>query len=42
MEIRYIIHFRHCNCRCFSARDLEVNIRYALKEGLKIVGVERR
>lgn len=42
MQIRYIIHLRHGECRCFSDRDLEVNLRFALKEGLRIVGVEAR
>ena len=42
MVIRYIIHFSHKQfCRCFSDSDLAVNVKFALKEGYKIVSLER-
>lgn len=42
MIIRYIIHFSRGECRCFSDNDLAVNIKFALSQGLDIVGVERK
>ena len=42
MTIRYIIHLARGECRCFSERDLEVNLRFALKEYGRIVRVEAR
>jgi len=40
MTIRFVIHLGQGDCRCFSLRDLDVNLRFALKEGLRIVAVE--
>lgn len=41
MTIRYLIHLAHGDCRCFSERDLEVNLRFCLRERMRILGVER-
>lgn len=40
-EIRFIIYMVGSFCRCFSEADLETNLRFALKQGLRIVAVER-
>ncbi len=40
MTIKFIIHLAHGYCRCFSEQDLEVNIRFALKEYKRILRVE--
>lgn len=41
MKILFIIHLQRGECRCFSERDLAVNLEFALREGFKIVTVER-
>lgn len=41
MTIRYLIHLSRGECRCFSERDLEVNIRFCIKERMRIVSVEK-
>lgn len=40
MQVKFIIFTRHSFCRCFSDRDLEVNLRYALANHEHIVAVE--
>lgn len=41
MTIKYVIHFSHGQfCNCFSETDLERNLRFAFKEGYRVLGVE--
>ena len=41
VETKYIIRFgRHQFCNCFSERDLLTNLKFVIREGLKILSVE--
>lgn len=40
MAIKFVIYLERGFCRCFSEADLRTNLRFALKEGYRIVAVE--
>lgn len=42
MQVQYTIHLgRGQFCRCFSERDLGVNLDFCIREGMKIEAVEK-
>jgi hypothetical protein len=40
MIVKFVIHLERGECRCFSDSDLKTNVEFALREGMRIVGVE--
>lgn len=40
-EIKFIIYLKSGFCRCFSETDLAVNINYCIRQGWRIIEVER-
>jgi hypothetical protein len=40
MNIKFTIYLEHGFCRCFSDRDLKVNLEFAIKEGYRVLAVE--
>lgn len=42
MQVQFTIHLgRGQFCRCFSERDLGVNVEFCIREGMKIEAVEK-
>lgn len=39
--VKFVIHLKFGYCRCFSERDLAENLNYYIRQGWRILDVER-